>query len=64
MECLFLFYTVVIHPSDQDKHIDVAHWNICRAFETVLRNVLPSMEEIKHGLVSLLAVAEGKSSMN
>lgn len=25
MECLFPFYAAIIHPSDQDKHIDIAH---------------------------------------
>lgn len=48
MECLFPFYAAITQPSDQDKHIDVAHLNFCRAFEKVLHNILLSMEQIKH----------------
>lgn len=48
MGCLFPFYAAIIHPSDQDKHVDVAHLNFCRALEKVLHNILFSMEQIKH----------------
>ena len=48
MECLFPLCAAVIHPPDQDKHIDVAHLNFCRAFEKVLDNILLSVEQIKH----------------